>query len=231
MTRILVVDDDSVLQRTLRINLRARGEEVLLAGTGTEALELFFAEQPELVILDLGLPDLDGVEVLRRLRKRSAVPVIVLSARQEADDKVEALDEGADDYVSKPFSIDELLARVRAAVRRTTTEQAAPSTIQVDGLVLDFAANRAVRDGVAVHLTPTEWRMLAELARHDGRVVSHEDLLRAVWGPNYGRERQYLRVFANQLRRKLEVDPARPRHLITEPGLGYRLDVRSAQAS
>jgi two-component system KDP operon response regulator KdpE len=226
MTRILVVDDDSVLQRTLRINLRARGDEVLLAGTGTQALELFFAEQPELVILDLGLPDLDGVEVLRRLRKRSAVPVIVLSARQEADDKVEALDEGADDYVSKPFSIDELLARVRAAVRRTTTEQAAPSTIEVDGLVLDFAANRAVRDGVAVHLTPTEWRMLAELARHDGRVVSHEDLLRAVWGPNYGRERQYLRVFANQLRRKLEADPARPRHLITEPGLGYRLDVR-----
>jgi two-component system, OmpR family, KDP operon response regulator KdpE len=226
VTRILVVDDDSVLQRTLRINLRARGDEVLLAGTGAQALELFFAEQPELVILDLGLPDLDGVEVLRRLRRRSTVPVIVLSARQEADDKVEALDEGADDYVSKPFSIDELLARVRAAVRRTTTEQAAPPTIEVGGLVLDFAANRAERDGAGVHLTPTEWRMLAELARHEGRVVSHEELLRAVWGPHYGRERQYLRVFANQIRRKLEVDPARPRHLITEPGLGYRLDVR-----
>jgi two-component system KDP operon response regulator KdpE len=223
MTRILVVDDDSVLQRTLRINLRARGDEVLLAGSGNEALELFFAEQPELVILDLGLPDLDGVEVLRRIRKRSAVPVIVLSARQEADDKVEALDEGADDYVSKPFSIDELMARVRAAVRRTTSEQAAPATIRTGGLVLDFAANQALRDGVAIHLTPTEWRMLAELARHEGRVVSHEDLLRAVWGPHYGRERQYLRVFTNQIRRKLEVDPARPRHLITEPGLGYRL--------
>lgn len=225
MTRILVVDDDSVLQRTLRINLRARGDEVLLAGTGQEALDIFLAEQPELVILDLGLPDLDGVEVLRRLRRRSGVPVIVLSARQEADDKVEALDEGADDYVSKPFSIDELLARVRAAVRRTGSDQTAPATIEADGLVLDFAANRALRDGSAVHLTPTEWRMLAELARHEGRVVSHEDLLRAVWGPHYGRERQYLRVFANQIRRKLEADPARPRHLITEPGLGYRLEV------
>jgi two-component system KDP operon response regulator KdpE len=225
MTRILVVDDDSVLQRTLRINLRARGDEVLLAGSGTQALELFLAEQPELVILDLGLPDLDGVDVLRRIRKHSAVPVIVLSARQEADDKVEALDEGADDYVSKPFSIDELLARVRAALRRTASDATAPATIEVDGLFLDFAANRAARDGVGVHLTPTEWRMLAELARHEGRVVSHEDLLRAVWGPNYGRERTYLRVFANQLRRKLEADPARPRHLITEPGLGYRFDV------
>jgi two-component system KDP operon response regulator KdpE len=149
--------------------------------------------------------------------------VIVLSARQEADDKVEALDEGADDYVSKPFSIDELLARVRAAVRRTGSEHAAPTTIDAGGLVLDFAANRALRDGTPVHLTPTEWRMLAELARHEGRVVSHEDLLRAVWGPHYGRERQYLRVFANQIRRKLEADPARPRLLITEPGLGYRL--------
>ncbi len=220
MTRILVVDDDSVLQRTLRINLRARGHEVLLAGTGEQALATFLSEQPELVILDLGLPDLDGVEVLRRLRKRSGVPVIVLSARQEADDKVEALDEGADDYVSKPFSIDELLARVRAAVRRAGSDPDTPETIEADGLVLDFAANRATRDGHPVHLTPTEWRLLAELARHRGRVVSHEDLLRAVWGPHYGRERQYLRVFANQLRRKLEVDPAHPRHLVNEPGLG-----------
>jgi two-component system KDP operon response regulator KdpE len=225
VTRILVVDDDSVLQRTLRINLRARGHEVLLAGTGEQALATFLSEQPELVILDLGLPDLDGVEVLRRLRKRSGVPVIVLSARQEADDKVEALDEGADDYVSKPFSIDELLARVRAAVRRAGSDPDTPETIEADGLVLDFAANRATRDGHPVHLTPTEWRLLAELARHRGRVVSHEDLLRAVWGPHYGRERQYLRVFANQLRRKLEVDPAHPRHLVNEPGLGYRLEL------
>jgi len=219
----LVVDDDSVLQRTLRINLRARGHEVLVAGTGGQALEVFEAEQPELIILDLGLPDLDGVEVLRRVRHRSAVPVIVLSARQEADDKVEALDEGADDYVSKPFNIDELLARVRAAVRRAGPETEVPATIRTEALTLDFVDHRALRDGTEVHLTPTEWRLLAELARHEGRIVPHQDLLRAVWGPNYKTEWQYLRVFANQLRRKLEPDPAHPRHLINEPGLGYRL--------
>ena len=223
MTRILVVDDDSVLQRTLRINLRARGHEVLVAGTGEAALASFEADQPELIILDLGLPDLDGVEVLRRVRRRSAVPVIVLSARQEADDKVEALDEGADDYVSKPFNIDELLARVRASVRRAGPEAEVPATIRTDSLTLDFVDHRALRDGAEVHLTPTEWRLLAELARHEGRVVPHQDLLRAVWGPNYKTEWQYLRVFANQLRRKLEPDPAHPRHLINEPGLGYRL--------
>jgi len=225
MTRVLVVDDDSVLQRTLRINLRARGHEVLLAGTGQEAVTTFLSQQPDLVILDLGLPDIDGIDVLRTLRQRSAVPVIVLSARQQADDKVEALDEGADDYVSKPFSIDELMARVRAALRRATPDAEIPDAIQTEGLVLDFAAGRALSDNIPVHLTPTEWRMLAELARHAGRVVSHEDLLRAVWGPNYGKERHYLRVFANQIRHKIEVDPARPRHLINEPGLGYRLVV------
>ncbi len=225
MTRVLVVDDDSVLQRTLRINLRARGHEVLLAGTGQEAVTTFLSQQPDLVILDLGLPDIDGIDVLRTLRQRSAVPVIVLSARQQADDKVEALDEGADDYVSKPFSIDELMARVRVALRRATPDADAPAAIDAEGLFLDFVAGRALRDNIPVHLTPTEWRMLAELARHAGRVVSHEELLRAVWGPNYGKERHYLRVFANQIRRKIEVDPARPRHLINEPGLGYRLVV------
>lgn len=223
MTRILVVDDDSALQRTLRINLRARGHEVLLAGTGSEALAIFEAEHPELVVLDLGLPDLDGVEVLRRLRRRSAVPVIVLSARQEADDKVEALDEGADDYVSKPFNIDELLARVRASVRRAGPESDVPATVTTSTLTLDFANHRAVREGVEVHLTPTEWRLITELARHEGRIVPHQELLRAVWGPNYKTEWQYLRVFTNQLRRKLEPDPAHPQHLINEPGLGYRL--------
>ena len=223
MTRILVVDDDSVLQRTLRINLRARGHEVLLAGTGEEAVSVFMAEQPDLVILDLGLPDLDGVEVLRRVRKRSLVPVIVLSARQQADDKVEALDEGADDYVSKPFNIDELMARVRVALRRGPTDADAPATLTSGGLVLDFDTHTATRDGVSIHLTPTEWRLLAELARHLGRVVSHEDLLKAVWGPSYGSENHYLRVYANQIRRKIEADPTRPRHLVNEPGLGYRL--------
>lgn len=223
MSRILVVDDDPALQRTLRINLRARGHEVLLVGSGTQAVAVFTAEAPDLVVLDLGLPDLDGVEVLRRIRKQSAVPVIVLSARQEADDKVEALDEGADDYVSKPFSMDELMARVRAAIRRVGTESEAPPTYTSGSLELDFAANIASRDGVEVHLTPTEWRLLAELARYEGRVVSHEALLRTVWGPSYGSELNYLRVFANQIRRKIEPDPAQPRYLINEPGLGYRL--------
>jgi two-component system, OmpR family, KDP operon response regulator KdpE len=223
MSRILVVDDDPALLRTLRINLRARGHEVLLAAGGVEAEVSFNDEHPDLVVLDLGLPDLDGVEVLRRIRKQSAVPVIVLSARQESDDKVEALDEGADDYVSKPFGMDELMARVRAALRRSATESEAPPTFVSDGLELDFAANAAGRDGTAIHLTPTEWRFLAELARHEGRVVAHESLLRTVWGPNYGSELNYLRVFASQIRRKIEPDPARPRHLINEPGLGYRL--------
>ncbi len=223
MTRILVVDDDSMLQRTLRINLRARGHEVLLASSGRQAMASFLADDPELVILDLGLPDLDGVEVLRRLRQRSAVPVIVLSARQQADDKIEALDEGADDYVSKPFDVNELMARVRAAVRRTSVAAEAPETFSTPGLTLDFGAHLATRGSETIHLTPTEWRLLAELARHQGRLVPHEDLLRAVWGPGYGREHHYLRVFANQIRRKIEPDPAAPRHLINEPGLGYRL--------
>ncbi|PZQ52920.1 MAG: DNA-binding response regulator [Phenylobacterium zucineum] len=223
MTTILVVDDDSVLQRTLRINLVARGHEVVIARTGREAIALFAAHPIDLVILDLGLPDLDGVDVLRILRENSKVPVIVLSARQQADDKVEALDVGADDYVSKPFSMDELMARVRVALRRSTTDQDIPETIQSDGLVFDFAENRATRDGAVIHLTPTEWRLLTELARHRGRIVSHEDLLHAVWGPGYSREFHYLRVFANQIRRKIEPDPVRPRHLINEPGLGYRL--------
>ena len=223
MSRILVVDDDPVLQRTLRINLRARGHEVLLAGSGRQAVSTFLADAPELVVLDLGLPDLDGVEVLRRLRAVSSVPVIVLSARQQADDKVEALDEGADDYVSKPFSMDELMARVRVALRRGTPEVDAPETLDAGGLVLDFGAHIASRDAAAIHLTPTEWRLLSELARHAGKVVSHEDLLKAVWGPSYGSEHHYLRVFANQIRRKIEADSARPRHLVNEPGLGYRL--------
>ncbi len=167
-------------------------------------------EVPDLVVLDLGLPDLDGVEVLRALRRTSTVPVIVLSARHDSDDKVEALDEGADDYVSKPFDMDELMARVRAALRRAGTDlPQTPETFEAAGLTLDFGARTATRDGHQVHLTPTEWRLLAELARHPGRVVTHEDLLRSVWGPAYGREPNYLRVYANQIRRKIEADPGR----------------------
>lgn len=223
MSRILVVDDDDTILRTMRINLRARGYEVVLASSGRQAVSTFLAEPADLVILDLGLPDLDGVEVLRQLRRLSAVPIVILSARQEPDDKVEALDEGADDYVTKPFGMDEMMARVRAALRRSPVDAETLPLLSCDGLVLDFASNTASRDGDVIHFTPTEWRLLAELARHLGRVVSHENLLRAAWGPSYGRELNYLRVFANQIRRKIERDPAAPRHLVNEPGLGYRL--------
>lgn len=223
--RVLVVDDDSTIQRTLRINLRARGLAVLTAADGRTALAAAVEDQPDLVILDLGLPDLDGVEVLRRLRRTSDVPVLVLSARHEADDKVEALDEGADDYVTKPFGMDELMARVRVCLRRTADGLPATEAVMTADLELDFGAHIARAGGAVVHLTPTEWRLIATLARHRGKVVPHETLLRAVWGPGYGRESNYLRVYANQIRRKLEPDPAQPRYLLTEPGVGYLLAV------
>lgn len=221
--RVLVVDDEPQIRKFLDIGLRAQGYRVVLAEDGATGLQALATQGADLVVLDLGLPDLDGVEVLRRIRQHSAVPVIVLSARQQADDKIEALDEGADDYVSKPFDVNELMARVRAAVRRTSVAAEAPETFTAPGLTLDFGAHLATRGSETIHLTPTEWRLLAELARHQGRLVPHEDLLRAVWGPGYGREHHYLRVFANQIRRKIEPDPAAPRHLINEPGLGYRL--------
>ena len=224
--RILVVDDDETIRRTLRINLRARGYEVEVVGSGRDALSTLEDAAPDLVVLDLGLPDLDGVEVLRRLRRTSAVPVVVLSARQQSDDKVEALDEGADDYVTKPFGMDELMARVRSALRRggsVADSLTGIPPVSTAAFEVDFATLSATRAGEQVHLTPTEWRLLGELARHRGRVVTQTDLLRAVWGPGYGRESNYLRVYGNQLRRKLEADPSRPRHIVTEPGIGYRL--------
>ena len=224
--RVLVVDDDETIRRTLRINLRARGYEVEEVATGADALSTVDDAPPDLVILDLGLPDVDGVEVLRRLRRTSRVPVVVLSARQQSDDKVEALDEGADDYVTKPFGMDELMARVRSALRRGGGDGEALAAIPpvvTDAFAIDFSTLSATRLGEPVHLTPTEWRLLGELARHRGRVVTQADLLQAVWGPAYGRESNYLRVYGNQLRRKLERDPSRPRHILTEPGIGYRL--------
>ena len=226
--RVLVVDDDPTIRRTLRINLRARGYDVEEVGSGADALATLRDAAPDIVILDLGLPDLDGVEVLRRIRSGSAVPVVVLSARQQSDDKVEALDEGADDYVTKPFGMDELMARVRSALRRGGADAeslADVASVVTDSFSLDFSTLEARRGSEAVHLTPTEWRLLAELARHRGKVVTQADLLRAVWGPGYGRESNYLRVYGNQLRRKLEADPSRPRHILTEPGIGYRLVV------
>lgn len=221
--KVLVVDDEHAIVRALSAALTARGYRVEVARDGHEALERAATTAPDLIVLDLGLPDIDGIEVVRRLREWSDVPVVVLTAEGADDVKVTALDEGADDYVSKPFSIDELMARVRVALRRGPAEAEAPQTFASGGLILDFGAHTATLNGATVHLTPTEWRLLAELARHLGRVVPHEELLKAVWGPNYGGEHHYLRVFANQIRRKIEADPAQPRHLINEPGLGYRL--------
>jgi len=222
VTRVLVVDDDPRLQRTLTIALRAHGNEVVTAADGRTAVQSVLEDAPDVVILDLGLPDLDGTEVLRRIRAASVVPVIVLSARHESDDKIEALDLGADDYVTKPFGVEELLARVRVAVRRSSEGTRAIGTVSTDRFTLDFADRRATVEGEVVRLTPTEWRLLETLCRNPGHLVSQQDLLRQVWGPSYGRESNYLRVYANQLRRKLESDPSRPVHLLTEPGLGYR---------
>jgi two-component system KDP operon response regulator KdpE len=228
VTSILVVDDEPHLVRTLAINLRARDYEVETARDGRSALQAFHDARPDLIVLDLGLPDVDGVEVLRRVRQTSDVPVIVLSARTDSVDKVEALDLGADDYVTKPFAMDELLARVRVALRRREDNAASPvAPVQTPHFTLDFAERRAVVAGTQVRLTPTEWSLLETLARRPGHLVTQKDLLHEVWGPGYGRESNYLRVYANQLRRKLEPDPARPRYVVTEPGQGYRLVIPS----
>lgn len=222
MTFVLAVDDDPAILRTLSINLRARGYDVETAGDGRSALQIVDERMPDVVILDLGLPDLDGVTVLKQLRGFTRVPVVVLSARHESDDKVEALDEGADDYVTKPFDMEELLARVRAAIRRSGAEDA-PLVVEVGDIRLDVTERQAVRGGEEVRLTPTEWHIVEVLARHEGRLVRQSDLLHEVWGPGYDRETNYLRVYLAQLRRKLEVDPSRPTIFLTDPGIGYRL--------
>lgn len=221
MTVVLAVDDDAAILRTLGIAMRARGYEVETVADGRSALQSLAERVPDVVLLDLGLPDLDGTEVLRRIRQTSQVPVVVLSARHESDDKVEALDLGADDYVTKPFGMEELLARVRAAVRRAQPTPA--PVVRVGDLELDVEDRRAARAGETVHLTPTEWKIVEVLARAEGRLVRQSTLLTEVWGPSYERETHYLRVYLAQLRRKLEDNPAHPRMLITDPGLGYRL--------
>jgi two-component system KDP operon response regulator KdpE len=221
VTSVLVVDDDPAIQRTLAIGLRARGYDVLPARDGRTAVDACHDDEPDVVLLDLGLPDLSGVEVLRTIRAWSQVPVIVLSARHGSDDKVEALDVGADDYVTKPFGMDELLARVRAAVRRAVPDQP-PEPVVTDAFTVDLAATRVHRHGREVRLTPTEWRLLAALVTRPGRLVPQRQLLSEGWGPGYTVETNYLRVYLAGLRRKLEDDPSRPRHLVTEPGMGYR---------
>ena len=223
MTRILVVDDDPALLRALAINLRARHIDVDTATDGATALRHAAGNPPDLVVLDLGLPDLDGVEVVAGLRGWTSVPIVVLSARDSQWAKVDALDAGADDYVTKPFGMDELLARIRAALRRATPEPPAP-VVTTPAFTVDLAAHRVTRDGGDVRLTPTEWHLLEVLVRNPGKLVTQQQLLREVWGPAYDDQTNYLRVYLAQLRRKLEPTPARPRHLVTEPGIGYRFE-------
>jgi two-component system, OmpR family, KDP operon response regulator KdpE len=249
VTRVLVVDDEPQILRALRINLRVREYEVHVAASGAEALKMASRYPPDLVILDLGLPDLDGVEVIQGLRGWTKAPIIVLSGRSDSTDKVEALDAGADDYITKPFGVEELLARMRAAVRRTGTAEDLPR-IRLGDLIVDLAAKRvtrqaavparggasaggAARAGAAgteglppppddIRLTPTEWHLLEVLLRNPGKLLSRNQLLTEVWGPGYADATGNLRLYMAQLRRKLEPDPARPRWLITEPGMGYR---------
>ena len=221
--RILLVDDEVSIQRALAPLLRGRGYDVDVAGTARDALQQFAARPHDLVVLDLGLPDMEGTEVCRRIRQTSKAPVIVLSARGSDTDKVNALDLGADDYVTKPFAMNELLARLRAAVRRRATDASGSSRVTVGDLDIDLARKRVARAGTEVRLTPTEWGFLELLARNVGRLVTREQILREVWGPAYVGETHYLRVYAAQLRRKLEADPARPAYLITTPGVGYTL--------
>jgi len=226
MTRVLVVEDDPQLVRALVINLQARRYGVDAAPDGATALRLAASRQPDVVILDLGLPDMDGVDVLKALRSWTRVPVMVLSARQASDEKVAALDAGADDYVTKPFSMDELMARLRAAVRRTEDVPLAPETTQVETgeFTIDLLAKRVVRHGRDVRLTPTEWHLLEILVTNPGRLVTQKYLLQEVWGVSQSNKTNYLRVYMAQLRRKLEADPSHPRYLITEPGMGYRFE-------
>jgi two-component system KDP operon response regulator KdpE len=222
VSRILVVDDDDQLRRTLRITLAAHHYEVHTAADGSSALRLAGHTPPDLAIVDLGLPDLDGIAVVRGLRAWTAVPIIVLSARDDQAGKVQALDAGADDYVTKPFGPDELLARIRAALRRAAPP-ADSAVISTADFTIDLAAKRlTTTTGGDVRLTPTEWHMLEALVRRPDKLVPQKQLLREVWGPAYENETGYLRVHLANLRRKIEPDPARPRYLITEPGIGYR---------
>ncbi|SMB99693.1 two-component system, OmpR family, KDP operon response regulator KdpE [Thermanaeromonas toyohensis ToBE] len=220
--RVLVIDDELQIRRLLKVALSGHGYQVEEAATGEEGLEQVALYKPDVIILDLGLPDMDGLEVIKRLREWSSTPVIILSVREHEADKIQALDAGADDYVTKPFSMGELLARIRAALRHRagTTEE---PVLYFEDLKIDLARRRVTVGEEEVKLTPTEYELLKNLALNAGKVLTHRQLLRAVWGPPYENEIHYLRVYIGQLRRKIEADPSRPRHLITEPGVGYRL--------
>jgi two-component system KDP operon response regulator KdpE len=220
--RVLVVDDEPQILRALRAALKGHGYDVQTAADGEEALDLLALHPPDVVILDLVMPGKSGFDVVQEVRTWSRVPIIVLSARGEERDKVIALDLGADDYLTKPFSMNELLARIRVALRHRPEIAATEPVVHAGLVTVDLARRTISRAGAEVHLTPTEWQLLAELARESGKVLTQRMLLQRVWGPEYSEEAQYLRVYINQLRRKLEADPAHPRILITEPGVGYR---------
>jgi len=223
----VVIEDEPPIRRFLRATLDGQGYRVFEAGTGEAGLVEAATRQPDVVIVDLGLPDIDGLEVIRRLREWSTVPIVVLSARGQEQDKIAALDAGADDYLSKPFGVGELLARMRVALRHAARfgQDAGESSFTQGDLSVDLARRRVLMHGQEVHLTPIEYRLLTSLVRHAGKVLTHRQLLKEVWGPSHTGETHHLRVHMAQLRRKLEVDSARPRYLLTEPGVGYRLAV------
>jgi two-component system KDP operon response regulator KdpE len=223
VTRVLVVEDDARLLRGLQVNLQARGYEVDAVPDGGAALRSAAARRPDVVILDLGLPDMDGIDVIHGVRTWGSMPIVVLSAREQESDKVAALDAGADDYVTKPFGMGELLARLRAAERRAAPADER-SMIETPDFTIDLSEKRIDRDGEEVHLTPTEWHLVEILTNHPRKLVSQRHLLQEVWGPRYERETNYLRVYMAQIRRKLEPDPAHPRYFFTEPSMGYRFD-------
>ncbi|MEU8831739.1 response regulator transcription factor [Streptomyces sp900116325] len=226
MTRVLVVEDEPQLVRALVINLEERQYEVDAAPDGATALRLAATRQPDAVLMDLGLPDMNGFDVIKSLRGWTRVPILVLSARRTADEKVEALDAGADDFITKPFSMHELLARLRAAVRRAAAGSSLDGTavVATDEFSIDLVAKKVRRRGREVRLTPTEWQLLEILVGNPGRLVSQRQILQEVWGPSYSSKTNYLRVYMAQLRRKLEADPSHPRHFITAPGMGYRFE-------
>jgi two-component system KDP operon response regulator KdpE len=227
VSRVLVVDDDLRILKTLEVNLRARGFEAVLARSGEEALQLAARHHPDVVVLDLGLPGMDGLDVVRGLRGWTSVPIVVLSGRGTEAAKVEALDLGADDYLTKPFGMDELFARLRASLRRAVVPEGEPVVATPD-FTIDFAAKQVRRDGELVRLTPTQWHIVEVLVRNAGRLVTYEQLLQEVWGPGYGKETNYLRVFMTQIRQKLEPDHSRPRYFVTEPGIGFRFEPGAA---
>jgi two-component system KDP operon response regulator KdpE len=224
--RVLVVDDEAQIVRALTVNLQALGYSVDAAASGEDALRLAAGHRPDAVILDLGLPGVDGVEVIKGLRGWSQIPIIVLSVRAEEREKIAALEAGADDYVTKPFGMGELVARLRAALRRSSVSDDRAPVIETADFAIDLAAKRVRKlDGAEIRLTPTEWGIVEVLATNPGRLITQVQLLKEVWGPGYGEETNYLRVFMAQIRRKLEPDPGRPRYFITEPGMGYRLQI------